>query len=189
MPALQSTDLFLLSSIMQTLGALWGIVFIVYVLSVEYLFRDEGWYNRAAGIVSDVSTGIEEIPLQRDLFKSGGGSWPSATRRLRLALEQSPGTLDGLRRNLRVFEGILVSGVPVAASIIVDLTVIWSNDATYLGVAIWIFVAALLFVAIILSREVLTTVRAARKRIRELEQARSDAAKAYEESKATIPDQ
>lgn len=175
---------------MQTLAALWGLTFVVYVFVSDYYFRERGTASVGGAIVHDIDETIRQgIPRERQLRQSGGGQSPSSTQLLRISVGQIPGVLDSIRRNHRVFRRILVSGILVILSILIDVGVMWSNDATYLGLAIWAFVLALVFLAFILSWEVHTNVSQTRTLALQLMMADQQARAAYDQAVKDIPDQ
>ncbi len=66
MPNLQGTDLFLLSSIMQTIGAIWGILFVVYVFVSDYFLREHGAASNAQSLTDRLND-----PLARNSLNVG----------------------------------------------------------------------------------------------------------------------
>jgi hypothetical protein len=191
MPPLQPTDLFLLSSIMQTIGAIWGILFVVYVFIADYFLREHGAAARAqssTALLNWLTTTL--LPSDRETRKQGhGGVQPSPTRQIREELRRIVEVREGVERNRRVYSRIIAGGILVATSIAIDLAVIWSNDATYLGVAIWGFIAALASLAYVLLFEVWTTLNKARSLLRDLEAARSLAERTRQDALAEVPDE
>jgi len=189
-PNLQGTDLFLLSSIMQTIGAIWGILFVVYVFVSDYFLREHGAAASSQALTNQLNWLVTSLlPLDRENRKQRhGGMQPSSTRQIRQKLDLVKDVRERVERNRRVFARIIFSGILVGASIIIDLAVIWSNDAVYLGVAVWGFIVALATLAFILLSEVRTTWRKARDLLRDLEKARSVADKARQDALKDVPD-
>ena len=86
---------------------------------------------------------------------------------------------NAVARNYRVFRRIIFVGLLVGTSIIVDLVVIWANDANYLGLAIWTFVASLVLLGYVLLWEVLTTFLRSGKLLRAMDKAAREGDIAY----------
>jgi len=175
---LQPTDELLLSSIMQTLGALWGIVFVVYVFLANYM---EGWRTIAHRVVGQTEIDMENLQRERQVPRATGVplSMPS---RLSYDVKELEPAREAYVWHLRVFRRILWSSVPVAASVLIDVWVFLTNDAAYVGLAVAVFILAFLSVAIILSYEVWTSVRYARDMIRDIDKSAASARKAIEQA-------
>lgn len=190
MPALQVTDLYLLSAMMQTIGALWGIVFVLYVFVNEYFSRERGTAAVAGSIMREFDERLS-ILHQMQQTSPAQGSWPSPTitRAIRNDIERARSVAFTLGRTLRLFLGILAAGILVAGSIILDALVLWANDASYLGYAIWGFLVALGFLALVLLWEVGTNVREVRALRLRLDNAVGRATSEYNDAVKTIPDQ
>lgn len=188
MVTLETSHLYLLSAMMQTLGALWGIVFVVYVFLYEYYSRSGGWQEIAEGTIDEIKMDIERAPQEIAAYPSGR-TYPSVTRRLRDGLDSIPYTRNAMVRYRRVFWQVLITGPIVLASILANVVVLTLNDTSLVSIAVGLFAVALLSLAYVLLKEVWTSISGNSRLMRRLAETGASGRKAYEEAKETIPEE
>ncbi len=188
MPALEITHLYLLSAMMQTLGALWGIVFVVYVFLYEYYSRSGGWEDNAGSTIDEINRSVKAAPEEMRAYPSGR-TYPSVTGRLREELDSVPLVRRALGRYRRVFWLVFLSGPIVLLSILTDAIVILRNESLWVPVAVTFFVVALIWLGVVLLNEVGGGIKFNRRLIMELRDAEIAGRKSYDQVKETIPEE